>query len=262
VGIGLQIDLLLKTSGTSIAMKRLATIPVLAVLVTRIALAGDFPQDVIGVIKSDAGTVELLSDSCARPGALIAARAGSILAERSEWLSQQPGRVLFMAATKDSPMLLVCYEKTASGIRAYGPSIAESIEYPDNGIQWLRKPAHMDRSAQASEETPPGGASALPPAIPSIREASSFTDENYRYGIVEATCSDMARFLASSTEPGDSDRAIFVNWLALQPGKFVYVDRLSDGTDTGERGCYVRTGTGLRITVHRRAKLVEYEAAR
>jgi len=235
------------------AMKRRAALAILAALFASTALAGEHAKDVIGVIESDIGTVELLSDSCAESGALI------VSADKSQWLSRQSGRVLFVAATKDRPALLVCYEKTASGIRAYGPGSEERIEYADSGIQWFRRPAPLPEPAQTTIEPPRGG---VPVALPSIHEVSSTTDDRYRYGIVEATCSDMARFLASMREPGDSARAAFHTWLAQQPGKFVYVDRLSNGMDTGERGCYVRTESGYRITIHGRAELVEYERSR
>lgn len=95
-------------------------------------------------------------------------------------------------------------------------------------------------------------------ALPSLHEISRTTDDKYRYEIVEATCSDMARFLASSPEPGNSGRPAFVAWLAQQPGNFVFVTRLSSGKETGERGCFVRTDSGYRITVHGRAEIVEY----
>lgn len=97
-----------------------------------------------------------------------------------------------------------------------------------------------------------------PDSLPSLREISRTTDDKYRYEIVEATCSDMARFLASSPEPGNPGRPAFVAWLAQQPGNFVFVTRLSNGKETGERGCFVRTDYGYRITVHGRAQSVEY----
>lgn len=244
-------------------MKRRAAIAVFAALFTSYALAGDYAEDVIGVIRSDMGTVELLSDSCAESGALIAARAGSGLADKAQWFSQQPGRVLFVTATKDHPALVVCYEKTAGGIRTSGPDSAERIEYADSGIQWFRKPAQSAESAQTALEPPRRGAPAPPAAAPpSLHEVSNATDDTYRYGVVEATCSDMARFLASSPKPGDSAGKVFVAWLAQQQGNFVLVDRLSDGKDTGERGCFVRTDSGYRITIHGRAKLVEYDRSR
>lgn len=98
--------------------------------------------------------------------------------------------------------------------------------------------------------------------VPSIREISNATDDKYRYGIVEATCSEMATFLASLAEPGHSDKAAFHAWLAQQPGNFVYVERLSNQKDTGERGCFVRTDSGYRITIHGRTKLVEKDRSR
>lgn len=244
-------------------MKRRAAIASLTAFFTSAALAGDHDaKDVIGVIKSDAGTIELLSNSCAESDALIAALTEGISTEKAQWLRQQPGRVLFIAASKDRPALLVCYEKTAGGIRAYGPASPERIEYADSGIQWLRRPAQLSEYAQTIVEPPRRGVPAPPIAPPSIHEASNATDDTYRYGIVEATCSNMARFLASSPEPGNSTRRVFATWLAQQPGNFVFVDRLSDGTDTGERGCFVRTDFGYRITIHGRNKPVEYHRSR
>jgi hypothetical protein len=179
----------------------------------------------------------------------------------AQWFGRQAGRVLFVAPTKDHPGFPACYEKTAGGIRTYGPASAERIEYADNGINWFRKPAPSADSKQAAAEPPPMGALA-PPSAPSIHEVSSTTDDVYRYGIVEATCSDMARFNASSQSPADSAGRAFNGWLAQQPGNFVFVDRLRDGKDTGERGCFVRTDSGYRITIHGRAKLVEYDRGR
>lgn len=232
-------------------MKRRAAIAILTTLFTSLALAGDYSENVIGVIKTDIGTMELLSDSCAESGAVMAARAGSQWADKVQWFRQQTGRVLFVAATKDHPVLLVCYEKTAGGIRTYGPGSAERVEYADSGIQWFRKPAQSAESAQTVVEPP------------SIHEITSATDDVYRYGVVEATCADMARFFAAMSKPDDSaSHKVFVAWLAQQPGNFVDVERLSDGKDTGERGCFVRTDSGYRITIHGRVKPVEYDRSR
>lgn len=243
-------------------MKQTAAVAILAALLTSTAHAGYYAEDVIGVIKSDKGTVELFSESCADSGALIAARVGSKWADKAQWFSAQPGRVLFVESPKGYPVALACYEKTANGIRAYGPASAERIEYADTGIQWFRKPAQLAESTQTLVEPPQTATPAPSVDAPSMHDITTTTDDTYRYEVVEATCSDMARFLGAVPKPGDSARKVFVAWLAQQPGNFVFVDKLSDGKDTGERGCFVRTDSGYRITIHNRAQLVEYDRPR
>lgn len=210
-------------------MKRRAAIAILAALFTSTAHAGHYAEDVIGVIKSDKVTVELFSESCADAGALIAAHGGSAGADNAQWYKAQPGRVLMLESPKGYPVAVACYEKTTSGIRTAGPASAERVEYADSGIQWFRRP---DQSAEAKRTPIEPPKTATPP---SIHEISNATDDVYRYEVVEATCSDMARFFAAVSRPDDSaSKKVFVDWLAQQPGNFVFVERLADGKDTGE----------------------------
>lgn len=240
-------------------MKQATAVAILTALLMSTAHAGYYAEDVIGVIKSDKGTVELFSESCADSGALIATHVGSKWAEKEQWFRVQPGRVLLVESPKGSPVALACYEKTANGIRAYGPASAERIEYADTGIQWFRKPA---QSTQANVVPPKKATPAPPVTLPNDDDMTTTTDDTYRYEVIRATCSEMARFLAAESKPGDSTEKAFVAWLGRQPGNYVYVDRLSDGKDTGERGCFVGTNSGYRITIHNRAQLVEYDRPR